>query len=287
MKAEDKLNLGEFYKELRLARGIKQKEVARDGLSVSQLSKFETGQSMLSADKLLIAIEGIHMTFEEFGYALYNYQKPLFVREAEKINELFQAQDKQGLINLKEKYKQSDTCSFLNYAIVKNILYILDGSSELASGEERERVTHYLYSIEDWTNYELYVFGNTIPFLSDEDIVFLGKEFLPKVVLYGELPDMRRKVKQILINLISEFVDRDIYYYVDYFAEKLQNILTYQDIFEQILLTFLKMCADYKMSKLALAELEAYVKGLEILNNPELLTILKLRIMNLNRDKND
>lgn len=287
MEAHDKLNLGEFYKELRLARGIKQKEVARDGLSVSQLSKFETGQSMLSADKLLIAIEGIHMTFEEFGYAVYHYEKPLFVREAEKINELFQAQNKQALADLKEKYQKSDTCSFLNYAIVNNVLYMLDNSSGLASKEERERVTHYLYSIEDWTNYELYVFGNTIPFLSNEDIVFLGKEFLPKVALYGQLPDMRRKIKQILINLISEFVDRDIYYYVDYFAEKLQNILSYQDIFEQILLTFLRMCADYKMSKLTLSELESYIEKLEVLNNPEFLKILKLRVINLNHNKDN
>ncbi|EFQ56843.1 hypothetical protein HMPREF9176_1007 [Streptococcus downei F0415] len=39
------LELGEFYKELRIARGLKLKDVARDNLSVSQISKFENGQN--------------------------------------------------------------------------------------------------------------------------------------------------------------------------------------------------------------------------------------------------
>lgn len=38
------LELGELYRELRIARGLKQRDVARDNLSVSQLSKFENGQ---------------------------------------------------------------------------------------------------------------------------------------------------------------------------------------------------------------------------------------------------
>ena len=68
MHIDRKIQLGELYKELRIARGLKQKDVARKGLSIAQLSKFENGQTMLSADKLLIAIESIHMTFEEFGH---------------------------------------------------------------------------------------------------------------------------------------------------------------------------------------------------------------------------
>ncbi len=38
-----------------------------DGLlTASQLSKFELGQSMLSANKLILAIQGINVTFDEF-----------------------------------------------------------------------------------------------------------------------------------------------------------------------------------------------------------------------------
>ncbi|AQA08450.1 helix-turn-helix domain protein [Streptococcus oralis] len=40
----EKMALGEFYKELRLARKLKQSDVACDGLTASQLSKFELEQ---------------------------------------------------------------------------------------------------------------------------------------------------------------------------------------------------------------------------------------------------
>lgn len=37
----ERMELGEFYKELRLARKLKQSDVACAGLTASQLSKFE------------------------------------------------------------------------------------------------------------------------------------------------------------------------------------------------------------------------------------------------------
>lgn len=50
----DSFHLGELYRELRVARGLKMKDVVSDKLSQAQLSKFENGQTMLSADKLFI-----------------------------------------------------------------------------------------------------------------------------------------------------------------------------------------------------------------------------------------
>lgn len=78
------LELGELYKELRVARGLKLKDVARENLSISQLSKFENGQTMLAADKLLLAIQGIHMSFSEFSYALTHYQMSDFFQTGKK-----------------------------------------------------------------------------------------------------------------------------------------------------------------------------------------------------------
>ena len=65
LNEKELMNLGELYRELRVARG---------NVSLSQLSKFENGQTMLAADKLLVAISGIHMSFAEFGHALNHYK---------------------------------------------------------------------------------------------------------------------------------------------------------------------------------------------------------------------
>lgn len=70
LNEKELMNLGELYRELRVARG---------NVSLSQLSKFENGQTMLAADKLLVAISGIHMSFAEFGHALNHYQESPFL----------------------------------------------------------------------------------------------------------------------------------------------------------------------------------------------------------------
>ena len=62
MSEIDLFSLGEVFKELRVARGLKLKDISSNHLSISQLSKFENGQSMLSADKLILALSGINMT---------------------------------------------------------------------------------------------------------------------------------------------------------------------------------------------------------------------------------
>lgn len=52
MNTKESMELGELFRELRIARGLKLKDVATHKLYVSQLSKFENGQTMLSSDKL-------------------------------------------------------------------------------------------------------------------------------------------------------------------------------------------------------------------------------------------
>ena len=103
MELESKVKLGEFYKELRLARKVKQKDVAKGKLSKSQLSKFESGQSMLSADRMISAIEGINLTFAEFGHVLNGYRLTDYEELMKHIMTLLTNEDKGGLEALLER----------------------------------------------------------------------------------------------------------------------------------------------------------------------------------------
>ena len=277
MEARKKLELGEFYKELRIARGFKQKDVARNHLSVSQLSKFENGQSMLSADKMLIAISGINMTFAEFGHALNHYETTEFYKKGYQIVDLFHHHDIEGLKRLLNTQESSDICTFLNKIVIKNYLRSLDSSYEI-SEVEKKKVTEYLYSIEAWTEYELYIFGNTTSWLSTEDLIFLEKDLLTKAEVYGQLSENRRKLKQILLNLISEMIDRDEYSFADYFIEKLGELLIFQDIFEKIILKFLQLALQVKQKEIPFKNLETYIESLKMLEVPELINILENKI---------
>ncbi len=197
MKLEKSMQLGELYRELRIARGLKLKDVARENLSVSQLSRFENGQSMLAADKLLIAISGIHMTFSEFGHAINNYQEPKYFQLSTKIVELYNKQDIEGLKALLESEKGSevfDVYERLNGLIIKAYIYNLDPTYVIPE-EETNFLTSYLYEIEEWTEFELFIFGNTMSILSESDLIFLGKAFVDRDKLYQSLTSHKKMQK--------------------------------------------------------------------------------------------
>ena len=170
----ERMELGEFYKELRLARKLKQSDVACEGLTASQLSKFELGQSMLSADKLILAIQGINVTFDEFGHKLNNYQESSHMRIGRKVVDRFAHQDIAGLEQLLEEVEQeqmAQTYRRLNAIVIKNAIHSLNKNYPLEE-EDSEFLTTYLYAIESWTWFELYLFCNTMPFLSNQDLIF-------------------------------------------------------------------------------------------------------------------
>ncbi|AGU77414.1 helix-turn-helix domain-containing protein [Streptococcus intermedius] len=277
----DKMELGEFYRELRIARGVKQNEVACEGLTASQLSKFELGQSMLSADKLFLAIEGINMTFAEFAYKLNNYQESQHIQLGHQIVDLFVRQDKDSLEDLLNKVQEkvsSQQYIRLNKIVIQNALHSLD-SSYILKEEDKQFITAYLFAIDSWTWFELYLFFNTMPLLSDQDLLFLSTALLEKSQEFQQLMQNKLYLKKGLLNVISELLERGYYRYVPLFEIELEKILTVYDIFENILLKFLReICIFLKFNGSNKKEIETFIQSLEVLDNPQLIALLTLKL---------
>lgn len=281
MNTKESMDLGELFRELRIARGLKLKDVASDKLSVSQLSKFENGQTMLSSDKLLVAISGIHMNFSEFGYALNNYQEPKFFKLGEKIAALHSKQDIDGLKKLLVTYKgyeSFDVYNRLNLLVIKVAIHSLDNGS-LITDEDKKFLTNYLYEIEAWTEYELYIFGNTMSILSDSDLIFLGKAFEERSKLYSSLTSHKKSAEIAFLNLTLILIERKEIYYVRYFMSKLEEILNYQDMFAITCLHVLKQVSDYLNGDVkSIEKIDNDINMIEKLGNPIVASFLRINL---------
>lgn len=280
MRIDRKVQLGELYKELRVARGLKQKDVARKGLSIAQLSKFENGQTMLSADKLLIAIESIHMTFEEFGHKLNNYELPKDIILGKKISSLFLKQDIKGLEYLLTEVLQSeetDQYQKIQSFIIENAIHSLDQNYEI-NIEDRKVLVDYLFSIESWTWFELYVFGNTMTLISDEDLLFFGRNLSERTKEYSFLTHNLNSLKLAYVNLIGELILRKIYEQVPLLINELENLLFPYDLLEIMLLKFLKLIDGYSKSKNSKKEIKHFIESLRVIGNSELTDILEMKL---------
>lgn len=280
MRIDRKVQLGELYKELRVARGLKQKDVARKGLSIAQLSKFENGQTMLSADKLLIAIESINMTFEEFGHKLNNYELPKDIILGKKISSLFLKQDIKGLEYLLTEVLQSeetDQYQRIQSFIIENAIHSLDQNYEI-NIEDRKVLVDYLFSIESWTWFELYVFGNTMTLISDEDLLFFGRNLSERTKEYSFLTHNLNSLKLAYVNLIGELILRKIYEQVPLLINELENLLFPYDLLEIMLLKFLKLIDGYSKSKNSKKEIKHFIESLRVIGNSELTDILEMKL---------
>lgn len=84
------------------------------------------------------------------------------------IMTLLTSEDKGGLEALLEQYlNQEDVIYYrLNSLVIKNAIHSLD-REYVCDKEDGEFLAEYLFSIEDWTSYDLHIFGNTMPILSD------------------------------------------------------------------------------------------------------------------------
>ncbi|HHU65515.1 MutR family transcriptional regulator [Streptococcus equinus JB1] len=285
MKLEKSMQLGELYRELRIARGLKLKDVARENLSVSQLSRFENGQSMLAADKLLIAISGIHMTFSEFGHAINNYQEPKAFQLSTKIAELYNNQDIEGLkVLLESENEVFDVYNRLNKLIIKVYMYNLDPTYAI-SEEEKNFLTSYLYEIEEWTEFELFIFGNTMSILSESDLIFLGKAFVDRDKLYQSLPSHKKNAEMVFLNLILALISYKKLYQANYFIEALEKILTYQDMFAITWLNFLKkIIVHLEKGTKDLSDLEKFIDCVETIGNPTMVAFLKANLNSIYKE---
>lgn len=281
LNEKELMNLGELYRELRVARGLKLKDVARGNLSLSQLSKFENGQTMLAADKLLVAISGIHMSFAEFGHALNHYQENPFFAVGKQIAKLQLKGDVEGLkqlLNTLGDTETLDTYNRLNRIDVASAIHSLDPNYEIAD-EDKKFLTDYLYGIEEWTEYELYIFGNTMTILSDADLIFLGKAFAERDKFYLSLPQHKKTAELTFLNIIFALIDREEFYYTTFFIDKLEKLLNYQDMFAIVVLNFLRQILDYLKGEITTTEpMEEYIEMVEKLGNPTTAFVLRERL---------
>ena len=139
-------------------------------------------------------------------------------------------------------------------------------------------MTKYLYDIEEWTEYELYLFGNTLTLLSTEDLLFLGKAFVERDKFYSSIPSHDNAAKLALLNIISVLLERKQTYYVSYFMDVLEKLLTQQDMYFIAILNFFKLvikCTEGEEQ--ANQELEDFLSALELIGNPALVETLKAK----------
>ena len=201
---------GGIIRNIRNAKRLTLKEVAGNGVSVSQLSSFETGKSKLTLDKFFTVLGNLGVSLEEFEHASHGYRFNPFDQLLKDAANLFNDDNVYGLrklINDQKKKNFSGVRHELTIIMIKTQLAEIDKKTRLRE-EEKKRVVDYLINVCEWTHFELILYGNTMRLLSTDDLVDITQDILSRTMYYQEIQRNRHLVIDIVLNSIIMMIDR-------------------------------------------------------------------------------
>lgn len=91
--------VGKIFKKFRESRGLRLKDVVKAGISTSQLSRFENGETDLTISKFIAVLDEVNVPIEEFMYAVYDFHRDELSELLLKVNCFVSNHDVEGMKN--------------------------------------------------------------------------------------------------------------------------------------------------------------------------------------------
>lgn len=210
---------GDTFRKIRKQKNISLSHFERLGISKSSLGKFERGEAMMGFDRVLIALQELGVSLEEFELYMNSY----YLSDSDKIldNLFFACTRGQKEIVSKLSEIASDTIDDpIVRLIIKGILHKL-------SPDEKERITDYLYNVRFFGNTELCLLFHALGFLSSQEIAYLLDSLILKNKPLLNVPKYRDKfltITYLALTLLSFSGKKDL---VQYFVNciEVQNLI--------------------------------------------------------------
>ena len=246
-------DLGKVFRDFRLNGHYSLKEAAGQVCSTSQLSRFELGESDMTLSKFLDLLDNIHVTLENFMDKARNFQQHEHVAMMGKIIPLY--------------YE-------LNWILMQGLICQRDSQFRMRQ-EDLDKVADYLFQVEDWTMYELILFGNLYSFYDVDYVYRLGKEVMEREDYYKEIGRHKKLVLIIALNCYQHCLESCSFDKASYFEAYVEKIIGKGiKLYERNVFLYLKGFAAYQkgQKKQGIKQMQEAMHIFEVLGLPEQVT---------------
>ncbi|QGG98472.1 Rgg/GadR/MutR family transcriptional regulator [Streptococcus dysgalactiae subsp. dysgalactiae] len=243
-------NFGEIFKKFRESRGLRLKDIAKSGISTSQLSRFEKGETDLTISKFMLILDKINMPIDEFMYAVHDFRRDELNELLSRIRQYVSTHDINGmkklLFSLMEQENVSGKFHQLNIILLKIRLEDLSGEKHYSKGD-LDYLTDYLFSVEYWGCYELLIFINTLDVIKHDVFMVLSREMSRRTDFYKEIPNNRRLISTMLLNGFITCIERGELFDATYFEKQLtQCFFIETEVYERLVFLYAQHLFKYK-----------------------------------------
>lgn len=198
------MNYGKEFKKIRLEKQLTIAETASGIMSISLLSKFERGLCEITVAKFVKILERVNVTLSEFDMIVSNFEKSRMNQLLDSLHEAYSKKefDKvEDIVNSEfTLWKNSQNIRHRYNYIMLSIVYDELTDKKLTNQNDIELLTDYLFSIDDWTHYELILYGNSVAGLKFDAMVLLSSELIRKTKYFQNNETHRKMIAQTLLN---------------------------------------------------------------------------------------
>ena len=265
---------GKIFKVIRESKNMSLKEAAAGDISVAQLSRFERGVSGITLDSFYCCLKNMAVSLDEFQYVYHNYIEADDALFSKKVADAYQENNVVKLQSilasseaLAEKFPEKKNYR-LNTIVVRAVLSSCSPDFQI-SKKDTELLTDYLFSVEEWGRYELWLFTNSVDLLTLETLETFASEMINRTQFYNDLPENRRRIIKMLLNVISVCIEGNHLQVAMRFLNYLDHSkIPETDLYERMLIKYHRALYSYKVGNShALSDIEQCLSFLEFLDS--------------------
>lgn len=194
---------GETFRNFRLQKGYTMSQVAEGIVSTSFLSKFERGESEISLSLFVQLLDRLFISFDEFEFVHKNNTISEMLRFFELSDEAYLNRDLKRLKILKgqqlDKWRETGIEPFRCNAIMINVYEgIIMEKESTAAAQDLQFLFDYLFKVEVWGYYELFLYNSTILLMEAEMVIHLSE------IVYknSEKLKQHKKLHEIILRIM-------------------------------------------------------------------------------------
>lgn len=246
---QDYSNLGQVFHDFRTNRKISLKQVACEDISVSQISRFERGESDISASRFFRALDNMKVEINEFMGVLKESNHSDTIDFMRKLVPLEYKRDVEGFKVLfdeqAELYRKNPSVYqyHLNMILAKGFICKCD-ETEPFPKEYMDEIADYLFTTQEWNMYEIILIGNLYLFMDIPLLHKMGQEVFKN---YGKNGVSKPVSRITLLNIYETCLHRDALKVARFYKEEIPKLIADETLlYERNIYYFLTGLYDYK-----------------------------------------
>jgi Rgg/GadR/MutR family transcriptional activator len=239
---------GRTIRKIREDKGLKQKEICQNIVTLSYYSRIERDISAPTIDVFEKLIKNLNVSLEEFMYIHNGYKKPLSDRTWFEISELYHKGNIQGLIDYKNAILNGESdYKDPNIAAIIDLFISRLGGTDVNTNIDP--ILQRLMELENWTSREAKVFTTIMDEVPIETLLVVVNVLLKKRNLYTESHGFNSPYSKILMNAVLICIDKGFLREAHTYLQAFKDMLEVRDLFGKTMGLYLEGLLYYAKGK--------------------------------------